>query len=105
MDPNVDLILDTFDGKEDPIPTAMKVIDSNEATLEEMVFLAKSLLFAHAKIEKMYITIEKSPLGPQKLCDVANAANAYVRVHGAGDSPEGLALVEAVDAVWRNDNA
>jgi hypothetical protein len=94
----------TFDPTRDPIPGARKAIEEGgNISPEDVIFLAKALIHAHEKVDGLYEKIDKSAWGPQKLCDVANAANAYVRKHGAGDSPEGLALVEAVDAVWRND--
>jgi len=95
-----------FDEAVDPIPLAKKLLtNGGKALPDEVQFLCRALLFAHHKVGQLYNHIEKSPLGPRKLCDVANAANAYVKKHGTHDSPEGLALVEAVDAAWRNDNA
>lgn len=93
-----------FDATIDPLPLANKLIlNGGKALPEEVDFICRALLLAHVKVDQLYLAIEREPKSPKKLCDVFNAANAYVKKHGAGDSPEGLALVEAVDAAWRRD--
>lgn len=94
-----------FDQHEDPIPLAKRAIESKgDVTDTEVVFLSTALIFAYKKVDQLYDVIEKGYQGPHKLCAVVNAANAYVKKHGATDSPEGLALVEAIDAAFKNDN-
>ena len=90
-----------FDRHEDPIPLAKRAIESRgDITDAEVVFLANALIFAYNKVDQLYSYIEKGPKGPQKLCDVLNAATEWRDTR----TPESTkTLLEAIAAAWRND--
>lgn len=94
-----------FDETNDPLPLANKLIlNGGQALPEEVLFIARALLLAHVKVDMLYGAIERGPKGPEKLCDVLNAATEWRRRIGEGALPVwDRNLIEAVDAAWRND--
>ena len=91
-----------FDHHEDPIPLAKRAIESRGDVMDtEVVFLATALIFAYKKVDQLYDALNRGPLGPQKLCDVVNAATEWRDKR----TPEAeKKLLDSIAAAWRQDD-